>query len=98
MTEVKCKVKSCHYWGSGDVCQADSIMVDNYVTNASGRATMTGRDIGGLEASVGGKAKGQNFEAGDLNTGAGRSGDRLASTSEEAICRTFRPKNTSAMH
>ncbi len=28
MTDVKCKVSSCHYWGHGDICQADSIMVD----------------------------------------------------------------------
>ena len=27
MTDVKCKV-SRHYWGHGDICQADSIMVD----------------------------------------------------------------------
>ncbi|MGI6557793.1 MAG: DUF1540 domain-containing protein [Limnochordia bacterium] len=27
MTEVKCVVDSCTYWGKGDVCKADSIMV-----------------------------------------------------------------------
>jgi hypothetical protein len=28
VTDVKCKVSSCHYWGHGDICGADSIMVD----------------------------------------------------------------------
>lgn len=29
MAEIKCSVRSCHYWGQGQVCQADSIMVKN---------------------------------------------------------------------
>jgi hypothetical protein len=28
VTDVKCKVSSCHYWGHGDICEADSILVD----------------------------------------------------------------------
>ena len=27
MTEVKCSVDSCTYWGKGNVCKADSILV-----------------------------------------------------------------------
>lgn len=30
-TAVKCSVDSCYYWGSGNVCQADAIMVKNNV-------------------------------------------------------------------
>ena len=29
VTGVSCYVDSCHYWGAGQVCQADQIVVDN---------------------------------------------------------------------
>lgn len=29
MPKVKCSVESCEYWGEGQVCLADSIMVNN---------------------------------------------------------------------
>ncbi len=38
MTDVKCKVQTCYYWGNNDVCKADTIMVDNN-TGAAGRTT-----------------------------------------------------------
>ncbi|MFC4076691.1 DUF1540 domain-containing protein [Salinithrix halophila] len=28
MPVVKCSVANCHYWGEGNKCQADAIMVD----------------------------------------------------------------------
>lgn len=46
MTDVKCKVSSCHYWGHGDICQADSILVD-YNRNQSFRMEVGSLDTEG---------------------------------------------------
>lgn len=54
MTEVRCKVSSCHYWGSGEVCQAPSIMVKNNFNGGMGGASED-MEVGGI---------GQNDEAG----------------------------------
>ena len=53
MTDVKCKVKSCHFWGPGDVCEADSIMVSNYVDDNSQM------EIGDLDLNIGKNRGGQ---------------------------------------
>jgi hypothetical protein len=29
MTNVRCSVNTCHYWGQGDVCRASDITVKN---------------------------------------------------------------------
>lgn len=112
-TEVKCRVRSCHYWGNGDVCEADKIEVDNAVGakttmevgelgadrgRRGDRAATTGttgagsRGAGGL---IEGRTRGTDMEVGELAPGAERRvGEPLASTSEEAVCRTFRPKGS----
>lgn len=73
MTEVRCKVSSCYYWGNNDICKADSIMVDND-TSAVGRGvrmeagdldTNTGR---GRNRRAGDRSIVTGFEAGDLDT------------------------------
>ncbi|HHY35926.1 MAG TPA: DUF1540 domain-containing protein [Firmicutes bacterium] len=113
MTEVKCRVRSCHYWGNGDICEANKIEVDNRVgaktamevgelgadygrrqdrEAAPGTTRAGARDAGGL---VEGRARGTAMEIGELAPGAERRvGEPLASTSEEAVCRTFRPKGS----
>lgn len=108
MTEVKCRVRSCHYWGNGDICEANKIEVDNAVGAGTtmevgelgaGRdrrpeydVTSPGARRGGLpDRGVGGAP----MEVGELAPGTERRvGQRLASTSEEAVCRTFRPKGS----
>jgi hypothetical protein len=119
VTEVKCKVKSCQYWGNGDICVADSIMVDNHRLgssisrmevgdlNLNTRRSRQERDSSAQNLSSRASNGNQNrasqfgdYEIGDLNAqssdllkqNAG-SGDQ-ASTSEETVCRTFRPKGT----
>jgi len=103
LTEVKCKVESCYYWGTGDVCKADTIVVDN---NTMSR---TGMEAGNLDVGNAGKERGRRgFEAGELNIGAtgGRQttgtnlgkNEILAKTSHETLCSTFRPKGTEAKH
>ena len=37
MTQVKCRVEPCFYWKDGDICGADSIMVDYNSQNATTR-------------------------------------------------------------
>ncbi|MHB8928492.1 MAG: DUF1540 domain-containing protein [Bacillota bacterium] len=45
-SDVKCSVPSCHYWGQGDRCEANSI----YVVNAGGgSASMAAGTIGRKE-------------------------------------------------
>jgi len=86
LTDVKCKVESCYYWGDGNICKADSIMVDNNLGQRAGIGTgnlgvgttgttagRTGRTEAG-DLTVGSENKGRtrDFEAGDLTTGAFR--------------------------
>lgn len=87
MTEVKCKVKSCHYWGNGDVCEAETIVVDNNHTNSTASRIEAGEE-GAISSRFGA------FEISNLDAQVAE--PKNASTSEETLCRTFRPKgNTS---
>ncbi|MGI6642996.1 MAG: DUF1540 domain-containing protein [Bacillota bacterium] len=106
MPEVKCKVKPCHYWKDGDICSAQSIMVD--YNKRSARSTM---ELGDLDIDIGrAGSRGHNFEGtdrgrentgmtdfelGDL-TGPVGSTDvgHEARTSEETLCSTFKPKDS----
>lgn len=36
MTEVRCTVNSCKFWGEGEVCLADTIWVNNNLIASSG--------------------------------------------------------------
>lgn len=81
MTDVKCKVESCHYWGHEDICEADSIVVDNNKKHgAFGKM-----EAGDLDVTD---------TAGRPTGGAGRSSGMLANRSEETLCKTFRPKES----
>lgn len=39
MTNVKCKVSSCHYWGTDNVCEASEIKVKNNFHGGAGMNT-----------------------------------------------------------
>lgn len=65
MTEVRCSVTSCEYWGKGDVCRADAIKVKNSM------ATDVDDDF--AEGSVG-------MEIGILGTSARTSGQTCCET------------------
>lgn len=39
MTNVKCTVNSCEYWGEGQKCNAQEILVKNDVANNAGEAS-----------------------------------------------------------
>lgn len=87
MTEVKCRVKSCHYWQSGDICNADSITVDNNPVGLSKGNRTRDFEAGDLTAGT----------PGDISTGQKTRADtedkNLAKTSHETLCSTFRPKS-----
>jgi hypothetical protein len=86
LTKVKCTVDNCEYWGDGQVCQADQILVKNDIAGDADQfanhfinADMTefGDEMGGV--------------AGKKNTGAlGRSN---AQTSPQTCCDTMKLKN-----
>lgn len=79
MTDVKCKVESCYYWGQGDICRADSIMVDN-----NKRSAPLGRmEAGNLDV---------NENTGRSSVSPGGTDKNQATRSEETLCKTFRPK------
>ncbi|NLN16837.1 MAG: DUF1540 domain-containing protein [Firmicutes bacterium] len=47
MTEVKCVVDSCTYWGKGDVCKADTIMVKTSPASKAGELYEFAEELGG---------------------------------------------------
>ncbi|MEX0974406.1 MAG: DUF1540 domain-containing protein [Bacillota bacterium] len=104
MTDVKCKVQTCYYWGNNDICKADSILVDNN-TVSGGRSTPM--ETGNLEVSAdsgrrnkesGGRSASRDFEVSDLDTRTGSvtktQSQVQAHTSHETLCSTFRPKGS----
>ncbi|MDI3279923.1 MAG: DUF1540 domain-containing protein [Bacillota bacterium] len=50
MTDVRCSVDSCHYWGEGEVCTADSIWVKNNMRGDADDERAIGR--GGMEVGT----------------------------------------------
>lgn len=74
MTEVKCKVQSCYYWGNGNICKADSIMVDNNSLTRN-RMEVGNLDVNaGIAGTRGRPGRTGDFETADLTTGAGTRG------------------------
>ncbi|MDI3548222.1 MAG: hypothetical protein PWR10_1874 [Halanaerobiales bacterium] len=47
MARIKCTVDDCHYWGEGDICEADTIEVaNNFTGGADMEAGVLGEDAG----------------------------------------------------
>lgn len=97
MTDVKCKVKSCHYWDDGDICKADSIMVDN---NPVARTNM---EIGSMDLDTSATASGRGRSAGagakygdNAGTNAGSSGTYTSASGREHTTGTGRGRTTDA--
>jgi hypothetical protein len=106
MTDVKCKVQTCHYWGTNDICKADSIMVDNNTGSGTRSSRM---EAGNLDVNVNSRRRGidmksasSDFEAANLDTDvATRSRTQSnvqAHASHETLCSTFRPKSSESRH
>ncbi len=92
MTEVRCKVSTCHYWGNNDICRADSILVENDTSTAGRGVRMEAGDLDTrIDAQSGARQSGTNTQSG------GHSSSQ-AQTSHETICSTFRPKGSQPRH
>jgi hypothetical protein len=81
MTRVNCSVKTCSYWGQGEVCNADSIWVKNDTSTRAG----------------GNMAYSQYTEfADDLQPDIGANANQQASGSHDTCCETMKPKGQSS--
>jgi len=78
VSNVKCSVNECVYWGAGDVCEAEAIEINRNVKVHEGFVVGPGRR--GMETG----------HIGDLGSRI-RKGSN-AWTSEHTMCRTFRPR------
>jgi hypothetical protein len=106
MTDVKCKVQTCHYWGTNDICKADGIMVDN---NTGSTVRSTRMEAGDLDVNnrsrnrgIDMKSASSGFEAADLNanvaTQTRTQSNIQAHSSHETLCSTFRQKGSEPRH
>lgn len=90
MTDVKCIVQSCHYYGQGDKCTAKGIEVINNEAsiNGSGVST-TSSTIGGTTGSMSSGSTRTSF-ASEMSP---MSSTRQAKSTCETACQTYRPKH-----
>lgn len=102
MTDVKCKVNSCHYWGKGDICKADTILIDeDRMRHDSTRMEASSLEFDDdrrilredTHARIQKGRKGRSrMEAGVVGSISGK--DESVQTSETTCCRTYRPKHS----
>lgn len=87
MTQVRCSVDTCQYWGEGQVCRADSIWVrDNAMHGAGATATRGAAGSARMEIA---DEPGTVIRPGQTTTT--RPGSS-ASTSNETCCGTMKPR------
>ncbi len=77
-TGVSCYVDNCQYWGTGQVCKADQIVVDNSRGRTSGRGSY-GMEVGemgkgGSDATTSSETMCQTFKPKSGNGQGGRIG------------------------
>ena len=92
MTKIRCKVNSCQYWGTGEVCQADSISVNNNMFDDMEF------DAGLIEEEYADELSFAFDMEVDYEMGLqGNSGDIRASTANTSMqtqCETMRPRRS----
>lgn len=100
MTEVKCKVSSCHYWRQGDVCEADTILIDqDQMKSDTTRMETSSLDFRSdrlfdqERSRSRSQSDRQRMEAGTMGATESQ-GRHSARTSEATCCRTFRPRGS----
>ncbi|HHY11802.1 MAG TPA: DUF1540 domain-containing protein [Firmicutes bacterium] len=101
MTDVKCKVSSCHYWASGDICEADTILIDqDQMRSDTTRMEASSLDLRsdnrfyGPESSRSRSPRDRSRMEAGLVGGTASKSEHSARTSEATCCRTFRPKGS----
>ncbi len=100
MTQVKCKIKPCHYYGDGDICTADTILVDcNQKIDKSSPGTEASRmEVGRMDLNLGGFESRANDPSTKTKSTSGKCDASDIKTSEETLCSTFRPKGGGPRH
>ncbi len=98
MTDVKCNVSSCHYWGSGNICKANSILVDHDQKRSdTTRMESSSLDFDSdnlfFESQRSRSSRRLDASKESSRLESGMLGDTI-STSEATCCRTFRPKGS----
>lgn len=85
MTKVKCTVDSCEYWGEGQVCQANQILVKNDISGDADQFSnhFINADMTEFGAEIGGDA-GKKL--------SGSMGHADAQTSPQTCCDTMKLK------
>jgi hypothetical protein len=78
MTKVKCTVNSCAFWGQGQICNADEILVRNDI---SGDADQFSQHFLNADLEAGADFDNQMFQK-----------NAVAHTSPQTCCDTMRPK------
>lgn len=91
MTKVRCKVSSCHYWGAGEVCNADSISVNNNIFDDMGIEDEYADEMSyAFDTEVGYEVGMEN----NRNMLQGFKNEIIADTSQQTQCETMRPRGT----
>ncbi len=96
MTKVRCQVNSCYYWGKGEICQAENILVNNNTYDETGNlgADFIEEEYAD-EISFAFDNEGV-YELGlGMNMGEGHEFNEIeANTSQQTQCETMRPRNS----
>lgn len=90
MPEVKCSVNSCVYWGEGNVCTAEAIMVKNSLPHDTDDDLFLGKDmeIGAMEDDI--RKRQENMG----KTEQMQNNEKTQAThSSETCCETFKMKS-----
>lgn len=94
MTDVKCIVQSCHYYGQGDKCTAKGIEVINNESSISGSGvSTTSSTIGGTTGSMSSSTTSGSVRTSFASEMSPMSSTRQAKSTCETACQTYRPKH-----
>ncbi len=100
MTSVKCKVNSCHYWGHGNVCKADTILIDQDQMRTDTTRLESSVELDSDSRELIQKSRKSRSRQGEMRMETGIVGADASTkghsvrTSEATCCRTFRPKHS----
>ncbi len=96
MTEVRCKVNSCYYWGKGEICQADNILVNSNTCDEAGNFSADFIEDEYADEMSYAFDNEAVYELGlGMNMGEQQGFNQTeANTSQQTQCETMRPRNS----
>lgn len=86
MTKVKCTVNNCEFWGEGEVCSAEEILVKQDFMSVPDRVSGYFADSGSMEFGRDYETSEKKKDSPDLHSGVARS-------SPQTCCDTMKPKS-----